>query len=805
MNRFKGSLILKIFAFIGLILFVVLAYYTVKNTIVKTYGTFENFDTKYELQYVKYTFDGENFKDFSEFENEDKYSKKSNMVVTGIIDSEFLRNPVLYIKTKNNYYDIYIDGERFLVKEKVNVLNTFTSIDFKGLSKNADGKTIEIYLYSNKPQNIAKDFEIYTTNKFFVVTNLIFDGLSSMMFSVFTIVSGTLLITSSISKRYRYYGMHIIGYFSVLIGIIWIFSFNELTILFVDNLYLISFLTSISIAQVPVAILLFTQKYERNRLRKARYRSAINLYLFFLLGVLLLEILDIINIQDFNVYIAIIIAGINLVSLGAFFDRIKNRKLYEAENAIARSRVTDKRVKVDNFNDSIFSNHIPYVFIVFLGINLVGSILFAVTANQIYYVVAIGISALLLLLFCGALFSQDLKKINNSAVTDQERRILNKKRIDLLVEEQAKLFNEDNIDSICDKFTNNIKGILFPYGNIEKNKHKITSAEIREKYIADYKTFSEVSSSLVYVIMPDEENINNSQHKIFAGTGEYEKYVSKDPQKVMDKNEFSKMLFIMKGIREVENSDIAVVIGSTNDSKGIILFKNIGDIEPYLKGLLESYVRTCTILIENLKLIADAKSMQHDTVYNLNEISELRSKETGYHIKRVSLYSALLGKKLGMNSDEIEILQLASSMHDIGKISIPDKILNKPGKLTDEEFDVMKTHAEIGYDILKNTTDRVMKVGAIVAKYHHERYNGRGYYGLTGEEIPKIARIVAVADVFDALSVTRVYKDAWPLEKIIDLFKKERGEHFDKDLVDILFEHLGEFLEIRDRYKEDDE
>lgn len=780
------------------ILLCVISIYEVNLLVQDIYGGTGELSAKYELENVEYSFDGKQFNEIDAFHNTDKYDKKQNMIIKGTLNIEHLKNPVLFIKVRNNYYDIYVDGDRFLLKEKENILNNFSAIDFKTLPKDANGKTIEIFLYSVNPNEIANGLEVYTANRFQVVTGLIYKGIGSLLFSVFTIVAGVILLSLSLSERYRKYGLNIIGYFSVLMGIVWLFSFNELAILFVNKLYLVSFITSIAMYQVPIAILLFTQKYEKNQVNKARFRSAINVYLVFLLGVLILELLNIVNVKEFGFFIAIAIAVINMVSLSVFLKQINI-------GDIKKLKVYNKLAEDNGDDYSIFEQYIPFVFSLFLIINLIGSLMYVVTANQIYYSVSIGISTTILLIFCGVLFSHDLRKINNIAVTDQERRLLNRNRINILVEEQANLFNEASIEKISDKFSNNIKGILFPYENIEKNGYRLSSNEVRKQYIADYKTFLNESSSIIYVMMPDEENLSVVHHKVVSGTGIYEKYIGKDPQKAMDRDEFGKLLFIMKGVKEPDPQDMAIIIGSEVDPKGIILFKNTGNMEGLLKGLLESYVRTCAILIENLKLISEARNIQFETVYNLNEISELRSKETGYHIKRVALYSILLGKKLGMTEEEIEVLQLAASMHDIGKINIPDKILNKPGKLTDEEFTVMKSHTEIGYDILKNTNNNVMKVGAIVAKYHHEKYNGKGYYGLKGEEIPKVARIVAVADVFDALSVNRVYKDAWPLEKIMDLFKKERGEHFDSDLVDILFEYLGEFLEIRDRYKEEHE
>ena len=149
------------------------------------------------------------------------------------------------------------------------------------------------------------------------------------------------------------------------------------------------------------------------------------------------------------------------------------------------------------------------------------------------------------------------------------------------------------------------------------------------------------------------------------------------------------------------------------------------------------------------------------------------------------------------------MLLVASPMHDIGKVGIEDSILKKPGKLTTEEFEEMKNHSVIGYSILKSSKRAMLRAAAVVAHEHHEKYNGSGYpNGKKGKDIHIFARITAIADVFDALGSDRCYKKAWSLEKIVNLFQEERGEHFDPELTDLFLENLEEFLEIRDSHKD---
>jgi response regulator RpfG family c-di-GMP phosphodiesterase len=187
----------------------------------------------------------------------------------------------------------------------------------------------------------------------------------------------------------------------------------------------------------------------------------------------------------------------------------------------------------------------------------------------------------------------------------------------------------------------------------------------------------------------------------------------------------------------------------------------------------------------------------------LGEVGESRSQETGNHVRRVAKYSKLLGELYGLGEEEIHLVYSASPMHDIGKIGIPDSILLKPGKLDPEEYEVMKTHSAIGHDILKNSSRPLLQAAAIIANEHHEKWDGSGYpNALSGENIHIYGRIIALADVFDALSCDRVYKKAWPMDKIIELIINERGRHFDPNLVDMFMANLERFTDIASEFKD---
>ena len=230
---------------------------------------------------------------------------------------------------------------------------------------------------------------------------------------------------------------------------------------------------------------------------------------------------------------------------------------------------------------------------------------------------------------------------------------------------------------------------------------------------------------------------------------------------------------------------------------GYKVYKNVGlsvdEIETKVQEGLEE--------IKNLN--QEIEKTQKEVVFTMGAIGESRSKETGNHVKRVAEYSKLLALYYGLDEKEAEMLKQASPMHDIGKVAIPDAILNKPGRFDENEREIMNTHAALGYEMLKHSNRPLLKMAAIVANEHHEKWDGSGYpRGLSGENIHIYGRITALADVFDALGSDRVYKKAWDDEKIFNLFKEERAKHFDPKLIDIFFEHLDEFLKIRETFKD---
>jgi putative two-component system response regulator len=221
---------------------------------------------------------------------------------------------------------------------------------------------------------------------------------------------------------------------------------------------------------------------------------------------------------------------------------------------------------------------------------------------------------------------------------------------------------------------------------------------------------------------------------------------------------------------------------------------------------LEEVVRTRTIALQQAldwleRSEKELRLSREETIQRLAIAAEFRDSATAQHIQRMSHYCELLARRFGLSPDRCDLIRTASPMHDIGKIGTPDHVLLKPGKFTPEEFNVIAQHAEIGYRILGGSDAELLKVAALIAWTHHERWDGSGYpRNLKGESIPIEGRIASIADAFDALTTERVYKPAFPFEHAVDLMVKHRGEHFDPDLLDVFIGSIDDIRRIHDQY-----
>ena len=204
------------------------------------------------------------------------------------------------------------------------------------------------------------------------------------------------------------------------------------------------------------------------------------------------------------------------------------------------------------------------------------------------------------------------------------------------------------------------------------------------------------------------------------------------------------------------------------------------------------------------KATAEIRERERETVLRLSKAADSRDPETGAHIIRMANYSRIIAEQLGLSEADQQLILEAAPMHDIGKVGIPDHILLKPGKLSAEEFAIMKRHAILGYDILADSNSEMLQAGAQIALSHHEKYDGSGYpHSLVGDDIPLFARIVAVADVFDALTSERPYKMAWDVDRALAMLREGAGKHFDPKCVEAFQAALPQILEIKILYQEE--
>lgn len=275
---------------------------------------------------------------------------------------------------------------------------------------------------------------------------------------------------------------------------------------------------------------------------------------------------------------------------------------------------------------------------------------------------------------------------------------------------------------------------------------------------------------------------------------------------VHDKTQMSIPRIIQERIYEalnrhecVQGEDYFVSYFTTKrGTENILYVSKEQQLEPVQHNLLSFFANNIAVAHENIKLREVIRESQKELSYIIGEAVEVRSKETGSHVRRVAHICHLLAVKLGLNPSEAEMIKLAAPLHDVGKVAIPDSILNKPSKHTEAEATVMRAHAKAGYDMLRKSKNPILQIGALIAYEHHERWDGKGYPNrLAGEAISIAGRIAAVADVFDALGSKRCYKNSWSEYEIKDYFEEQRGKQFDPELVDILLDNFDEFSQIR--------
>jgi response regulator RpfG family c-di-GMP phosphodiesterase len=233
----------------------------------------------------------------------------------------------------------------------------------------------------------------------------------------------------------------------------------------------------------------------------------------------------------------------------------------------------------------------------------------------------------------------------------------------------------------------------------------------------------------------------------------------------------------------------------------LLVLKGVEEISEIDAQLLQVFCSGVAIAFDNILLNQEITDTQAELILRLGDVVESRSNEAGNHVRRMSQVCHLLAQASGLPEDETAVLMHAAPMHDIGKIATPDAVLLKPGKLTPEEWEIMKQHPTVGLSILDGSSRPILKAAAVIAHQHHEKFDGSGYpQGLKGHDIHQYARIVAVADVFDALSHKRCYKDAWPVEQVVGHLREVSGHHLDPVYVELLIANIDKAVDINKRW-----
>ncbi|MEZ9230284.1 DUF3369 domain-containing protein [Vibrio amylolyticus] len=323
--------------------------------------------------------------------------------------------------------------------------------------------------------------------------------------------------------------------------------------------------------------------------------------------------------------------------------------------------------------------------------------------------------------------------------------------------------------------------------------------EYASSVLGQLTSLLKLEKSAFYCVVQPGPETEASRALTLAATGEfvdfyYDCVLEKLPTLVSDR-----CRQVLNAKQSEHFDDAFVLYTRTDEGADSLLYVNLNRTLNQLdEHLLEIYMRNISLTFENLNLLIDLRETSKELVHNLANAVEARSKETGAHVQRVSMISGRLAELYGLSATTVTLIKDAAPLHDIGKVAIPDNILHKPGKLDAEEWEIMKKHVEFGVDILSSSKRRLIVVGAEIVKSHHEKWDGSGYpYSLKGADIPISGRIVALADVFDALGSKRSYKEAWPDREIMQELLTQKGQHFDPALVDIMIDNWEDFIEIR--------
>lgn len=309
-----------------------------------------------------------------------------------------------------------------------------------------------------------------------------------------------------------------------------------------------------------------------------------------------------------------------------------------------------------------------------------------------------------------------------------------------------------------------------------------------------------VSSSLV---AGNIETTDPHDLVVFAGQGEFERKEGKPIKEVLDPTLLEAFEAALQTKDIVYRDNYLVAYCCSKFTQGSLLYVSglPGPMTENQKKLIELFAQNVQVAYENVQLQHEVEDTQREIVYRLSEAVEQRSVETGNHVRRIAFICYELAKAYGLSELEAEKLMFAAPLHDVGKVGIPDNILNKPEGLNEQEWQVMQTHASIGFNILKGSKRAIVQAGAIIARDHHEKWDGSGYPdGKQGEQIHIYARIAALADVYDALRHRRCYKNAWTLEQVLAEIESQAGKQFEPKLVTVFKSIVPKLEAILQKY-----
>lgn len=355
--------------------------------------------------------------------------------------------------------------------------------------------------------------------------------------------------------------------------------------------------------------------------------------------------------------------------------------------------------------------------------------------------------------------------------------------------------------------------------SIEKSReelHKIVIAGAKIFQLQSMKDFCQaVLQQLTYLLNIDNPAMHlqtngfaatytENDFVVIASTGKFSSKYGAIGKNIIPKELIPEIQAVIESEKSQYRNKWYIGYFKTNQKIiNIVCIENNEPMDDLALDLVKLFSMDVGVAFNNFYLNKEIIDTQKELIYSLGEIVESRSKETSYHVHRVSEYVQLICNLLDLNAEEIRILKIAAIMHDIGKLAIPDRILMKPSSLDSNEYSIMQTHTTIGYEILKASDRPIFLKAAEISLNHHERWDGKGYpSGLKGNDIPLSARITSIVDVFDALSMDRVYRKAWNEEKVFEYISDQSGKYFDPNIVDLFISNREKIIAIKKKYSE---